>query len=543
MMKKIYLFLIGALMFSAPSMAQYQNQTDGRVHNSVGGAINLGYSAMFSGSVANYSPSWGAGAGVSFLYELQYKHFLMHTGVGTDLTWSSSIYKAPELTRPAVEYPTMQVHYDFSRYTDQHSYSYLNVPLMFGGIFNDFFFLVGGKVGILPYLTSLSTKSDVRLFATDEEFIDPMYDIYTHGLQSYSLSANKQSFNLNNINVMASAEIGINLDKWLVPQPKKGQRRSWRYKPPVKECMHYRLSFFADYGLMNLLNYQSNATSPQGELVQFNSLTDLIPYSPLGYTPNKNNALNNLFVGVKFVFTYEPPKKQHKPKANPPLVLFFRDADTQKPLQNTYIEIHNDKTNRVQAKKQVDSPKGKYSRSLLAGDYTLTIRKNGYIAIDSMHVTHADDYDTLYIDLKPQPKPEPIPQTEQTNLVKKTDQDSTVSFVLKNMHFATNQTQVLVSSKPAVVELYKFLKANPKIRVCIVGHTDDVGSDAANLKLSRGRAAAVKKLMVDHGIDASRMETLGKGESEPLVPNTSDANRQINRRVEIIILNPEDMQQ
>jgi len=77
------------------------------------------------------------------------------------------------------------------------------------------------------------------------------------------------------------------------------------------------------------------------------------------------------------------------------------------------------------------------------------------------------------------------------------------------------------------------------VRVKIVGHTDDIGTPEDNLALSQRRAEAVKKYLVDGGIDASRIETDGKGEAEPLVPGTDNASRAKNRRIVFDIVSNE----
>lgn len=110
------------------------------------------------------------------------------------------------------------------------------------------------------------------------------------------------------------------------------------------------------------------------------------------------------------------------------------------------------------------------------------------------------------------------------------------SFVLHNMYFATGKTHILDSSEPALAELYQFLLARPNQRIRIVGHTDNIGSDRSNQILSEGRCKEVKQAMIDRGILPTRIEIEGRGERDPIVPNTSDDNRQMNRRVEIVLL-------
>ena len=84
-------------------------------------------------------------------------------------------------------------------------------------------------------------------------------------------------------------------------------------------------------------------------------------------------------------------------------------------------------------------------------------------------------------------------------------------------------------------EISEVLKKYPEIKVNIVGHTDSDGSDAANLELSKKRAAAVKDALAkDFGIDASRMNSDGKGETVPVADNKTKEAKAQNRRVEFI---------
>ena len=110
------------------------------------------------------------------------------------------------------------------------------------------------------------------------------------------------------------------------------------------------------------------------------------------------------------------------------------------------------------------------------------------------------------------------------------------SFVLHNIYFATGKTTILDTSEPALAELYQFLIARPDRRIRIIGHTDNVGSDRSNQILSEGRCEEVRRAMIERGIASDRIEIEGRGERDPIVPNDSDSNRQMNRRVEIVLL-------
>jgi outer membrane protein OmpA-like peptidoglycan-associated protein len=101
--------------------------------------------------------------------------------------------------------------------------------------------------------------------------------------------------------------------------------------------------------------------------------------------------------------------------------------------------------------------------------------------------------------------------------------------------FDFNQSEVKAESKPALDEIAKMLKANPSMRVWVVGHTDSVGTVEANQKLSEARAAAVAKaLIATYGVSATRLKGYGVGPLAPVASNDSEEGRAKNRRVELV---------
>jgi outer membrane protein OmpA-like peptidoglycan-associated protein len=108
--------------------------------------------------------------------------------------------------------------------------------------------------------------------------------------------------------------------------------------------------------------------------------------------------------------------------------------------------------------------------------------------------------------------------------------------VFNNVSFETNSAELNVASYEELARLAKFMNDNNDIKVEISAHTDDIGSDAYNIKLSFKRAQTVVDYLVNQKVAASSLVTKGYGESMPLVPNTSDENRAKNRRVELKIL-------
>ena len=107
--------------------------------------------------------------------------------------------------------------------------------------------------------------------------------------------------------------------------------------------------------------------------------------------------------------------------------------------------------------------------------------------------------------------------------------------VTNGILFAVNSAEIKTESYGVLKEIAGILNENKDIKVKIVGHTDSDGDDALNLELSKKRAEAVKNALAkDFGVDPGRMQTDGKGESEPLEPNTTAINKANNRRVEFV---------
>lgn len=101
--------------------------------------------------------------------------------------------------------------------------------------------------------------------------------------------------------------------------------------------------------------------------------------------------------------------------------------------------------------------------------------------------------------------------------------------------FATGKADLQPESRPVLKEIAAALKQHADLKILIEGHTDNVGTSAANLALSDARAAAVKAALVaDHGAAGDRITTKGFGDTKPTVPNTTANGRAQNRRVEIV---------
>ncbi|HMK50087.1 MAG TPA: OmpA family protein [Thermodesulfovibrionales bacterium] len=103
------------------------------------------------------------------------------------------------------------------------------------------------------------------------------------------------------------------------------------------------------------------------------------------------------------------------------------------------------------------------------------------------------------------------------------------------IYFDTGKSVIKEESEPAISEIVKLLNAEPKLRLYVVGHTDNVGAFDYNIKLSQARAAAVVSALINkHGIAASRLIPFGAGPTSPVESNQTEEGRAKNRRVELV---------
>jgi outer membrane protein OmpA-like peptidoglycan-associated protein len=111
---------------------------------------------------------------------------------------------------------------------------------------------------------------------------------------------------------------------------------------------------------------------------------------------------------------------------------------------------------------------------------------------------------------------------------------STGRVALYGLYFDTDKADLKPESAPSLAEIVKLLKAQPDLKVYIVGHTDNVGGLDYNMGLSQRRAKSVVDQLVQNGIAADRLKPAGAGLIAPVAPNDDEAGRSKNRRVEIV---------
>lgn len=107
---------------------------------------------------------------------------------------------------------------------------------------------------------------------------------------------------------------------------------------------------------------------------------------------------------------------------------------------------------------------------------------------------------------------------------------------LRDIYFDTDKFELLPRSFTELDKLLDILIAHPEMEIEIIGHTDSQGEDNYNLYLSRRRAKAVSEYLLENGIAGKRFSYSGRGSTEPIASNDTNDGRQLNRRVEILIL-------
>lgn len=150
-----------------------------------------------------------------------------------------------------------------------------------------------------------------------------------------------------------------------------------------------------------------------------------------------------------------------------------------------------------------------------------SIREGGYGGYDIYSFQLKDD------DLKPEPV------NVYDYVVEDLNPGTVVQLV--NIQFEFNSAALTEDSEEGVEMLKAFLESHPEITVELAGHTDDVGTDAYNLKLSEERAEVVRQALIANGIDEDRLTAKGYGATKPLYPNNTEEYRAMNRRTEMII--------
>lgn len=542
----------------------------------------------------------GGGGLIGVGYELHHGQFMFSVGPELRLFSSEDRMGLSPFQVGRSDYATMTQNYSLQRFRETQTVGQLMVPILFGGDFDRYYFMAGVKVGYTLFgtwrqrgtlVTSVSEQRGL------EDWIDiPPHNLYTEALADHPLyEGTDKGKNSWGLDVALSGEFGVNLNEFFHSDwqtANEDSRHPWHTRlgvfidygmpmlsaktgegvslatvdgmyesdaqPAMMHTQSLHQSTFADSRLSSLLvgvkltalwqvnkprvpnprivfvvtDTLGNPTKTQASVEVFNTAkpkqkakvrnmgkgsqaavryaksTYAIVARAAGYLPSD-------YAGdtLRLIHTADLDTVRFSLIAVPRLVCYVHDLETehlisaQMQFSSRQSEGHN--------RSLTSSAEAPAVVGLHYGDkFDLHLSANGYH--DTTAVVDCLT-DTVHYYLRP------------IHIIHRT-------LLLKHIYFATDKADILPISEPELVRLYTFLDENPEVRILITGHTDSQGSDMYNQVLSEKRAASVKAEMVKRGIAADRMETNGKGESEPIDTNDTEEGRQNNRRVQVTVL-------
>ncbi|MBL7943302.1 MAG: PD40 domain-containing protein [Flavobacteriales bacterium] len=198
---------------------------------------------------------------------------------------------------------------------------------------------------------------------------------------------------------------------------------------------------------------------------------------------------------------------------------FITDALSFKKLE-AHVELISLDDGKLRADAYSDPVTGEFLVCIPSGkDYALNVSREGYL-FHSENFSLREHFDAT-------------PYRRDVEL-KKLKKDAWV--ILDNVFFDSNSAELKPESRVELDKVSALLKANPTVKVEIGGFTDNVGSDADNLKLSDNRAHSVVAYLVSAGIEQARLSARGYGEAQPIDTNETEAGRANNRRTQMKII-------
>jgi len=219
------------------------------------------------------------------------------------------------------------------------------------------------------------------------------------------------------------------------------------------------------------------------------------------------------------IFNFDVPQK-----AKPEKVLILKGDvrdDTGKIVEDAKIELKYTKSKEAK-EVDVDKKDGSYAA-------VINLRKNDDVVVSVKSETVDLGFNTRLFTI------EDTVNAVQEIKMKVSEVEEGKAYKMNDIRFATNSSDINESSKRVLDEFADYLKEHPTFHVEIGGHTDNIGDPDKNLVLSTDRAFEVFGYMQDQGVDSDRMTFKGYGQTKPLAPNDTPANRAKNRRTEFII--------
>ena len=207
----------------------------------------------------------------------------------------------------------------------------------------------------------------------------------------------------------------------------------------------------------------------------------------------------------------------------PPKTLWVKgqvfDAKTKSGLPSS-VELADINSRQLISKVQTDED-GNYLTTLPVGkDYAFNVNRKGYLFFSENYNLNDRSIDSVFTANIPL---QPI--------------EAGAAVVLKNIFFDSKQTELKPASIVELNKVIQLMNENPKLKILISGHTDNVGKPADNLLLSNDRAIAVMKyLLASRQISKDRIQSKGIGSTQPIADNATESGKALNRRTELSVI-------
>lgn len=553
-MKKIFLIIM--VLLTTWANAQYRlRESNHKIAVIAGGGLSfLNYHLEFDGEK---KPGFAGTIGAAYEYSLN-NQWRLHTGINlayysakaemTDFSYEHPIIPSPY---PAGDY---RLQVSGKGFQEKQSIMYLNIPLMMKYLYPlkkkvNIYAMGGLKFGI-----PISSKFNESI----DQYTTKGYSSYSHqthenepdhGFSTYYNQTNSGSLDLK-FNASLAFEIGC---EWI-----------------LKNTHRFSTGIYFDYGLNNIasgekasiINYHVEKPS-ELQLKSITAASDKINLMAAGvmvrYTFNAENPAVKAerarreaaaVKAARLVREQQLAAKKARrdsinevnrlaelerqaeivrakalqdsiDKANIVHVTgIVRDQKTNAPI-GAVIKVTNNTTGATVQTVNTDPKTGKYAFDLKRGaDYGITAKKDGYL-FKSQNInlkTQNDEKQSITINI-------------YLGKIEKGAKSE-----LKNTFYESGKTDLTPESEVELENIILLLNQNPNIRLEISGHTDNVGSAAANKKISEARAQSVVNYLVKKGIDPKRLKAVGYGFDQPVSDNNTEEGRAKNRRTEIKII-------
>lgn len=253
---------------------------------------------------------------------------------------------------------------------------------------------------------------------------------------------------------------------------------------------------------------------------QWNQLSMCVsPDGKTGYFSKEEFDASSIMANQSRIWSFEVPPELKLGHRSNYITGNVYDNITKKPVAAT-MRLINVETGELKTLVTSSPSNGKYMVMLAEGsDYAFYAETRGYLFKSiAFSYSEVDQIEPIKMDIFLDP------------IIKG------VTVQLNNIYFETGKSTLLPRSKVELNKLYQLLKTNPTMKIELGGHTDNVGSDELNNKLSLARVNSVIEYLKSKGISSDKLVGKGYGSSKPIADNNSAIGRKQNRRVEFTVL-------